>query len=241
MKSYFLPSVIFKKKWVWFEEPGNEVDADVVTFFSYADLDVPQYSKKEGWTTVIDLLKPQEEIWQAFRPGFIAEQIKKGERKGIQIRQDENWEGFKALYRSFREHKGIPKDDERLFEKHGVNFSAYINSELLASGVFICDERNIRAWALASKRLDGLDGKGKDLVGFANRMLLWEAIKFGKASGRHRFDFGGIAISDDGTVPPLTVFKEAFGGTRIKNYYYTKTNSPVLNMLSRIKKVLKGR
>ncbi|MBI2474659.1 MAG: hypothetical protein HYV68_03080 [Candidatus Taylorbacteria bacterium] len=233
--------MLFKKKWVWFAEPKDISDADSVTYFSYDDVEAPGFRKKEGWTTVIELFKPEEEIWRAMRPRFIAEQIQKGQRKGIVVKQDNNWAGFRELYRSFREHKGIPKDDESLFEKHGLNFSAYLHGELLSSGVFITDRQNIRAWALASKRLDGLDGKKKDIVGQANRLLIWEAIKYGKREGMLRFDLGGIALEENGVMPPLTIFKEAFGGARLKNYYYSKVYSPVLKAVRAAKKFLQRR
>lgn len=239
MKSYFLPSLLFKKQWVWFAEPSEVPDADSVTFFSYSDVPARGFRKKEGWTSVIEIFKPEEEIWKALRPGFIAEQIIKGQKKGIIIKQDNNWVGFEELYKSFREHKGIPKDDVRLFKKHGLIFSAYLSGELLASAVFIADEKNIRAWALASKRLDGLEGKKREIVGQANRMLLWEAMKYGKKEGMLRFDLGGIALPLDGVTPPLTIFKEAFGGSRLKNYYYSKTYSPLLKIIEKAKILFK--
>ncbi|OHA17467.1 MAG: hypothetical protein A3H57_00015 [Candidatus Taylorbacteria bacterium RIFCSPLOWO2_02_FULL_43_11] len=239
MKSYFLPSILFKKKWVWFARPSLPDDSDVVTFFSYDDVSLPDFVKKEGWTSVIDLFKPKEEIWNSFRPGFISEQIKKGERHGIVVRVDDNWDGFRELYKNFRKHKGIKLDDERVFKKHGLLFSAYLKDELLASGVFISDSENIRAWALCSKRLDGQDGKKRETIGQANRMIIWEAIKYGKERNMLRFDFGGIELGEDGQNPPLTVFKEAFGGARAKNFFYTKINSPVLKLLRKIRRILK--
>lgn len=239
MKSYKLRSFFFNKRWVWFGEPMEVNDVDSVTFFSYADINLPGFKKKEGWTTVIDLKGSEEDTWKLFRPGFIAEQIKKGYRKGIEVKVETNFDEFRKLYKDFREKKGIPEDDFRVFEEHGVCFIASFERKPVAGGVFIFDENTMRAWALASRRLNGADGKTRDLIGQANRIVIWEAIKYAKKKGMSRFDLGGIEIFPDGSPPPLTQFKEAFGGERVKNYYYTKVYSPVLRFFHRVKSVIR--
>ena len=111
------------------------------------------------------------------------------------------------------------------------------------SGIFINDEQYLRVWMLASKRLDAGSGVSGQIIGQANRMVLWEAISYAKEHGMKMFDFCGIDLPEreGDPLPSLTVYKEAFGGRRLKNFYYTKTYSAILRFLYIMKKKFLGR
>lgn len=240
MKEYFLPSLFFKKKWIWFVDPVDVKDADTVTYFSYNDIDVPGFRKKAGWTLVINLTPSLEELKAKMRKDFIVLQIEKGTRKGVIIKQDENFNEFKPILEDFRHNKNLGKEDYRVLRKNGLLFSAYLGDKMIAGGIFIADQNYLRVWMLASKRLDASSGVSNQVIGQANRMILWEAIKYAKEHNMKMFDFCGIDLpeKEGDPLPPLTVYKEAFGGERMKNYYYTRTYSPVLKFLQKIKGLL---
>jgi lipid II:glycine glycyltransferase (peptidoglycan interpeptide bridge formation enzyme) len=97
----------------------------------------------------------------------------------------------------------------------------------------------MRAYVLASGRFSG-DGREREIIGQANRMVIWEAMKYAKQQGYKLFDLGGI--NPESTVQwerTLAEFKESFGGERKACYYYSKVNSPVLRLLLKLRRYLK--
>ena len=236
MKSFFLPSLFFKKKWVWFSQPFDISGADMVTFFSYDDIEIDGFKKKSGYTSIIDLGKDVDHIWAGMRKKFVRKQITKGELNGIKVVRDKNFSAFKKIYSTFRKNKNIGKDSYGAFVKEGILFSAYMEDQLIAGGVFLADEEYMRAWALASKRLNGLSGPEREIVGQANRMIIWEAIKFAKQNGCKIFDLGGINPSSQKSEDKsLLEFKEAFGGDRKRHFFYSKIYSRILLFLLKMR------
>ncbi|HEY9584325.1 MAG TPA: GNAT family N-acetyltransferase [Candidatus Paceibacterota bacterium] len=241
MKEYLLPSLFFKKKWIWFADPRDIPGVDAVTYFSYNDVEAEGFRKKAGWTLIIDLSPTLAELWNNMRKDFIILQIEKGGRKGVVVKQDDNFREFKPILEDFRNTKNLGKEDYRVLSKNGLLFSAYLEGKMIAGGIFIADENNLRVWMLASKRLDPESGVSGQIIGQANRMVLWEAIKYAKEHGMKVFDFCGIDLpeKEGDPLPSLTAYKEAFGGRRLKNYYYTKTYSPVLKLIGRIRNIIR--
>lgn len=226
MKTYFYRQFPFRQRWVWFGAPQEEKNIDLLNVFSYDDVLGLGFKKKVGWTTVIKLDQDLETIKSKFRGKFITEQLEKGERKGIVAKQDHNFAGFYPLYKNFRALKKIARDRYAVLKKEGILFSAYQQEEMLAGGIFIGDGTYLRAWVLASKRLDGVSGPERELVGQANRLVIWSAIKYAKGNNYQIFDLGGInPESADRAEQGLTEFKEAFGGERVRTFYYTKVYS----------------
>lgn len=210
-------------------------DTDMVTFFSYLDVLPPAgFSKKEGLTSIIDLTSGERVVWEGMRRKFICEQIQRGERNGISVKESQDFTTFEQIYTSFRERKGISADNVAVFKENGLLFLAYLGDEVLAGGVFIHDDLSMRAWALASKRFEG-NGHMRELTGQANRLIIWEAIRFACKHGITHFDLGGLDNSVlSNHLSTLAEFKEAFGGERKHNYYYSKIYSPLLKIMSRL-------
>ncbi len=238
MISYFYPSLWFKKKWVWFGQPADDRASDMITVFSYDDVELQGFRKKQGQTSVIDLSPDLLLLWQRTRQGFVQKQIEKGKVNGIEARHDANFKDFKPVYLKFRKSKGLAKDRFEVFKKNGILISAYFENKLIAGGVFIADENNMRAWVLASLR-HNTPGRMREIVGQANRMVVWQAIVLAKERGVKRFDLGGIDTdSKSPSEKGLTEFKEAFGGERKMSYYYTKVNSRLLRLLLKIRSLI---
>jgi lipid II:glycine glycyltransferase (peptidoglycan interpeptide bridge formation enzyme) len=96
----------------------------------------------------------------------------------------------------------------------------------LCGDAFFADGNIIR-WRLgASKRLVDLDKAA--LIGNANRLLVWVAIKYAKGKGLREFDFGGYTVGDrDPTQVGYSAFKKGFGGDLVERYNYTKYYSKI--------------
>jgi hypothetical protein len=238
MKSYAYPSLIFKKNWYWFTNPTGKEQGDVVNIFSYDKTETPGYKRKIGQTSVISLDLSLDLIWEKMRKRFVREQIAKGERNGVKIVVDDAWSKLVPVYKDFRKGKNLANDDPRVFRECLV-VNAYLDERVIAGGAFIADGTSMRAYVLASGRFSG-DGREREIIGQANRMVIWEAMKYAKQQGYKLFDLGGI--NPESTVQwerTLAEFKESFGGERKACYYYSKVNSPVLRLLLKLRRYLK--
>ena len=237
MKSYRYPSVFFNKQWYWFTTPTAQLVGDVVNVFSYEDSDAGGFKKKIGLTTVIDLSLSLESIQAHMRKRFVREQVAKGERNGIKIVIGVSGNELLVPYARFREGKGIASDNPRVFASC-LNVAAYVEDTIIAGGAFVEDGTHIRALALFSERFTD-DGRMREVVGQANRMIVAEMITYAKEHGYALFDLGGIAPeSSEQWERTLAEFKEAFGGERKTCYYYSKVNSPLLRLIIKIRRIL---
>jgi hypothetical protein len=223
---------VFSKWWYWFEDPKDIDGVSMVNFFSYKDVSVPGFIKREGFTSLIDLSKTEEDLWSSMRSGFICDQIIRGERRGIKIEVGGNFKTFSLLDKSFRKDRKLPKYNLRPLKRVGRLYTAFYNGEMLAGAIVISDEKHARALVLSSKR--GSNKDNQNAIGQANRMIMWSMIKDAKKSGRYFFDLGGIDIVD-GKLTALGEFKEAFGGERKKMFFYHKIYSPFFRFWIRIR------
>lgn len=235
---YYTSTIIpnfLKKYWFWFQDPTDVKQAAMVNFFSYNKVDRIGFKRTVSLTSVIDLNEELDLIWCKMRKKFTCKQIQRGERNGIIVSQDTNFKEFKKVYKKFRKEKKLTKDKFSTFKNNGIFFSAYYEKKLIAGGIFISDGENMRAWALLSLR-HSLNNRTKEIVGQANRMIIWEAIKYAKNIGYTKFDLGGInPNSSDRSQVLLTEFKEGFGGKRIESYYYYKIYSRLLKYWMKIR------
>jgi len=224
-----------KKYWFWFSKPFDVKGAAMVNFFSYDKEDVKGFHMKEGLTTVIDLDQSIDDIWHKTRKKFIQKQIKRGEKNGIVVTRDPNFGQLKKVYKDFRKNSKLPKDNINVCKKNCLMVAAYYKDEMVAGGIFISDSINIRAFVLASLHRSK-ESYEREIIGQANRMLIWHAIKYAKESGHKLFDLGGISPeSKNKQLRTLAEFKEAFGGERKKTYHYFKVYSPIIKRWMRLR------
>lgn len=232
-----VPHTSFKKYWFWFVPPKDIPNASLVNTFSYEKESVSGFHEREGLTSVINLSQPLENIWEGMRKKFVRAQIRKGERNGIVVKEGSHlFQDLQRLSKSFRERRGLGRNRISIFRHRSVIFVAYDNNRPIAGGLFISDGTAMRAYALVSARLTTGSGKERERIGQANRMVLWEALRFAHESRHQRFDLGGINPESSNTqLVRLAEFKEAFGGERCHNYYYYKVYSPLLRLWMRLR------
>lgn len=226
---------ILPKYWLWFAKPFDVKGAAMVNFFSYEKYDVEGFKRSDGLTTVIDLRQDLDNIWSQMRKKYTRKLIIEGEKKGIEIKQDKNFSEFKKIYKHFRKVKKLSSDPFALLQQ-GTFFSAYYKGEMIAGHIFVVGQKEMRSWVTASSHLAHKKWKDKRLVGCANRMLIWQAIKWGKNQGIELFDLGGISPdSKNSGLRTLAEFKESFGGQRKECYYYFKVYSPIIKWWMRFR------
>jgi len=118
-----------------------------------------------------------------------------------------------------------------------VLFTAEWEGEVLGGCYFIHDEENIRWLVGASKRLE-VDRKKATLIGNANRLIIWEAIKWAKERGIKEFDLGGYSLEAESNPNDprygINKFKKSFGGKLVTRYFYYKDCSKKLKFFVRL-------
>ena len=225
---------IFKIKEIWFADfPFKVKNCDYVIFRDCKNkADAKGFKRGEFTTLTLDLSRDLESIWQSMDKSSCRYVIKKAEKENIIAKTSEKREEFYRLNKDFRKTKGLGMGmacSLDFIKKNGTLFSAEHSGEMISGSLFLEDKENIR-WLLgASKRFE--KGSAASLAGGANRLMLWEAIKYAKEKGLKEFDFGGISAKKEG---PKNNFKQSFGGELTTHYIYEKDYSFIFKFLKTI-------
>ena len=238
--------LLFKVKEVWFADDVFDVNGYSCVVFRGCEkkIDISGFQCYESATLVIDLTQTLDKIWDNFGRSSCKYCIKKAIKDGIEVRMNERYKEFCVMNKTFRKSKKLTTSlvhSPMFFEKNGVLFIAELHDEMLGGSFFIEDESRIRWIVGASKRLSVSTGKA-GLIGCANRLILWEAIKYAKNKGLKEFDFGGYPISpnvsDD--VSKVNAFKKSWGGNLTLQYNYVKNYSLFYRIYKKIYMMIVG-
>ena len=234
----------FRTKEIWFSEnPFDVVGYDSITFNDCKNRILkPEFSCTEQATLVLDLTQDLELIWANMRKTF-RQNIKYAQRDGIKVRMNQAYGEFCSLNRSFKRAKGLPassgwpwfSENVEHMKKYGTLFVSELD-EVLSGQFYLEDEKCIRWLVGASKRLDvGMERTMLRMIGNANKLLTWEAIKYAKAKGLTEFDFGGYYTGKaNDEMENINLFKEGFGGKQITRYGYQRDYSPTYTLARRV-------
>ncbi|UCE75217.1 MAG: peptidoglycan bridge formation glycyltransferase FemA/FemB family protein, partial [Methanomassiliicoccales archaeon] len=187
------------------------------------------FTRQEAATLVINLTQDLDVIWKNMNK-TCKNLINKAMRQKIVVRLSENYEEFYKMLTRFRKKKGLSGLIERfdVIRKYGTLFVAEFDRKTLAGNIYLEDDNNIRWWIGASKRLD-VDKNMQKMIGDANRLLIWEAMKYAKEKGIKEFDMGGYYTGGDKNDPTYTIniFKQGFGGELTMYYTYERDYSKI--------------
>lgn len=227
----------FKFRNIFFYDlPFYEEDCDFINFFCCRKrTELNGFSCCEYRTCTIDLTKDLDELWSKMSRSACKRHIKRAERMGIEIESGNKYEEFYDMYEDFIYKKGYGRPLHKLdfptldvMEKYGKLFIAKYDKEIIAGQLYLEDSPNVMyCWISASKRLE-VDKKRANLIGCANRLIHWEAIKYAKEKGIKEFDLGGLWSEKDADDPikaGMNLFKLSFGGEVVVRYNYEKANS----------------
>jgi len=226
---------MFRTKEIHFADYPYDVDGyAMVVFYSCRNkVDMSGFSRIEGKTLVIDLTQNLDAIWENMKKKSCRYEINRARREGIVVKINQNFEEFHKIYRSFWKSKMYADIWIRPeFIKYGTLFTTEIDGEVVAGQLYLEDDSHMRWIIGGSKRLE----MSKDraiLIGCANRLMHWEAIKYAKERGIKEFDFGGIYTGGNKNDPRYTInlFKQSFGGTLVIRYQYNKVYSKAYKLL----------
>lgn len=163
--------------------------------------------------------------------------IKQAEEIGIKIKLNQNYEEFFEINQLFRKEKGLDAYTESIdfMKKYGTLFVTEFNNEILLGHFYLEDKDNIRWLISASKRLD-VDKDKARLIANANKLTVWNAIKYAKNKGIKEFDLGGYYTGEKKDVQKenINMFKKSFGGKLVTHYIYEKDYSKLFALTKKI-------
>jgi len=223
---------IFKIKDIWWADEPFDVDGcDGVTFHACkSKVDTEGFSREEFTTLVIDPIQDLDTIWKNMDKSSCRYAINRAKRDGVKIKLNHKYKEFYEINHSFRKNKGLPVGFEKLefMKKYGTLFVAEFDGEIIGAQLYLEDEINIRWLVGASKRLEVSKAKAT-LIGNANKLIIWQAIKYAKEKGIMEFDMGGYYFGGNKNDPKYTInkFKQSFGGKLTTHYIYRKNYSKI--------------
>ena len=223
--------LFFRVKEIWFADKIFDIDwySSVIYRCCQHEATVCGYEHFESMTLVIDLTWDIKDIWSAFKASSCRYEINRASKYGIDVKLNQKYREFCDIYKVFRKNKKLHASlsfSPKFFMENGVLFIAELNGEVLG-GIFLIEDENVIRWVVgASKRLHVVDRAKARLIGCANRLMLWEAIKYAKNKGKKIFDFGGYAVNpgaDD--LCAINMFKKSWGGAPVMRHDYVKDYS----------------
>lgn len=178
-----------------------------------------KYKVSPGYTYIINLEKPVEEIKQNM---FTRRRnITKALSDDITVKYNEDLEIVRTLVlKTFlRQNKKINTFhlDNILYQfankENSFNFVSYCNDKPSSASFYIYDQKTVYYI------LSGYDEKNSHSG--AGSLVMWEAIQFAKKLGKKYFDFEGSMI------PQIEIFLRGFGGVLTPYYRVNKALLPL--------------
>lgn len=167
-------------------------------------------------TVVVDVSKPQDEIWMDDIKGKNRNMIRKSEKNGLTVEIYNDYSTFKNIYEEtmgkvdaegyyyFKDEYYNTMQEDRNYIMLNVKY----DNETIASAIFMSYEEYFHYHLAGSK---------KEYLKFApNNLLLWEAIKYANSNGKKIFHLGGgltNSLEDN-----LFKFKSSFSKEYLKFY-----------------------
>jgi lipid II:glycine glycyltransferase (peptidoglycan interpeptide bridge formation enzyme) len=191
------------------------------------------------YTAVLDLTQDLDNIWLKNLSKHCRRKIRLAEEAGVRCLENQHFEDFFNIRDSFNRKLGLfnflklGNIKAETIKQYGHLLVSEYKGEILSGYVYIEDDNNMEAWVTASRRLN-VDKEKTAIIAYANRLLLWEGIKYAKAKGLKMFDFGGIWPEEDVATNKhkegMNRFKLDFGGTVVTRYNYFKIKNPFLKL-----------
>ena len=235
---------LFNTAEIWFEnEPYDIRGYSSITFRQCANnVETINFQKSEFTTQIIDLSKDIDSIWKNMHAKSCRYKINRSIREGVEIRKSDDFHGFYIMYLSFIKSKSLEEIGYSLdrLKKYGVLYTAYYNKELIAGQIYIQSADSSYLLLAGSTRLTNTKAI-KKIIGFANKHILWEAIKDAKKQGIREFDFGGIYKGEnpDPERDRINNFKLSFGGDIVTKYIYYRPYNLFYATLKKIYNIFK--
>lgn len=173
----------FKTKEILFSESIHDVsNCHGVTFSGIKHkVDLQGFTRTDKFTSVIDLTRDLDDIWNNMDKKSCRYAIKRAERDGVVVKISQDFSEFYSIFKAFVKERQVPgiMDNITTIRKYGTLFLMESKGEVLGGNVYLEDSNTIVYWVSATKRLEA-DKEKKILIGNASHLAQWEAIKYAK-------------------------------------------------------------
>lgn len=230
---------------IWYnyaEQPIREID--VLRYKYVMERNEKAASFEELWTLLLDLEKPEDELFSRIRKNTRYEINRAKNRDNIAHttllekgeKNEEKINRYIDFFNNFANSKNrsyINLSDIEQFYNNGtlcVRFAA-IGNEPLTMHAYVVSDNTARLYQSSSLFRNSHDNEYKNMVGRANRFLHWEdTLYFKRMEGIHWYDFGGWyggAATSQSYSEQLLIdqFKESFGGEKKREYSFIEPAS----------------
>lgn len=243
-----------KTKTIYLSEAPFDVDGvDSVDFRYLRDgFKLNDFTCFEDQTIIIDLSKGEDVVWSGMASKCRSD-IRKAQREDFEIALNSNCEEFIDLMNRFRASKALdPLPEPQAFmdqicsplPSYFTLFTAKQGGELVAGVLFIRDNKEMMGMIAASKRLE-VEKEKRAIIASVDRLLWWEAIKYGIDQGLDILDMGGYfkgspQCQKDLTLEGVSEFKRRFGGQVVPRYQYKKDYTYKIKLARLLMKTYRG-
>lgn len=230
--------MLFSVKEIYFADKPFDVNGcDRLIFHACkGKFDVPGFTCTPCFTLVTNLTEDLDVQWLKLKRNC-RQKINRAQRDNTKVSINKHYEEFYHIFRLFQSQKkgyGLPSGiglfSLETLKRHGTLFTSEIQGEIIAGHLFLQGETTITSFLSASKRLE-TEEEPSHLIGNANRLMYWEALKYAKETGLLEFDWGGIFPDEmaeaDVSKCNINQFKREFGGERVQLYDYEKIYSRI--------------
>lgn len=225
---------IFKLRTIWFEERPYDVKGvdSLCHMYCREKVDERGFARESLSTLVLDLTGGSDPIWSGM-DNDCRKYIRRAEKEGFRVNLNTGQDQFLQMNKDFRRTKNLSQYEysEEFVKNHGTLFTAELNGDTLCCYLAIHDDRTMRGLQAVSTRFE-VDADRKKMIGFGNRLLVWEAIRYAESKGIGEFDLGGYYVGErpDAEMEGINRFKRGFGGQLVERHSYLKDYSIPLRL-----------
>jgi lipid II:glycine glycyltransferase (peptidoglycan interpeptide bridge formation enzyme) len=230
---------------IWYnyqEQPVKKVD--VLRYKYVTERKEKAASFEALWTLLLDLEKPEDELFLGIRKNTRYEINRAKNKDAIEHTtllekgeiNEKKIQSYIDYYNTFADSKSrshIFFSDVEQFYNNGSFCvrSASAGNERLTMHAYVVSDSTARLYQSSSLFRNSHDGAYKNLVARANRFLHWEDMLYFKRGGGIRwYDFGGWYGGEATTQSYreqllINQFKESFGGEKKQEYSFMESAS----------------
>ncbi|MDR0784467.1 MAG: hypothetical protein LBE74_01095 [Treponema sp.] len=228
---------------IWYnyeEKPDRKTDVLRYKFVAENKRDAASF--EELWTLLIDLTKPEDELFSHIRKNTRYEINRAKNKDGAQCftlleKDEENMEkllqyiDFFNIFAESKKRSRVDYSDVKQFYENKTFCVRYItdgDGAILTMHAYVVSDGTARLHQSSSLFRNVADAETRNMIGRANRLLHWNDILFFKHAGVRYYDFGGWYGETTGTYAEqllINQFKESFGGEKKQEYSFITPSS----------------
>jgi len=206
---------------------------DVLTYHTYNNLgEVEGYEKNTVLTTVIDLSRDTDSIWNAIKRQH-RRHIRRAEQNKTTVSLSTDYTKFHEIYKKFlQQNKYIDLFrlnvlPSQFMQKYGILFLAENQGEVIGGNLYFHNAQH-------ALLVDSVYQSGENTPEHKKRStdascyLYWVAMQYFKDRGIRSFDLGEVSLGDTEVNSRMNggeYFKRCFGGMVIPRYTYRQFNN----------------